>query len=93
MTEEQGLTLGQTVRLKSGGPKMTVTNIGESLGRQMVWCVWFDGSRRHEDTFPPDALEPFNRSSDYLFTSERFPFWGLPLSLGLNSSRTYSDSP
>jgi uncharacterized protein YodC (DUF2158 family) len=49
---------GDTVRLKSGGPFMTVTNIGERHGEPAVWCMWFDQkNNRMEDTFPPEALE------------------------------------
>jgi uncharacterized protein YodC (DUF2158 family) len=31
---------GETVRLKSGGPLMTVKSISASSGD--VWCEWFD---------------------------------------------------
>jgi uncharacterized protein YodC (DUF2158 family) len=50
---------GDVVRLKSGGPKMTVTQIGERalIGGLAVWCVWFDGQKKFEDTFTPEALE------------------------------------
>ena len=42
--------LGDVVRLKSGGPKMTVNQL---LGRdkQLLGCSWFLG------TFTPDAVE------------------------------------
>lgn len=56
---EDAFKKGDTVRLKSGGPKMTVTNVGESImsGGIVVFCVWFDGSKKFDDTFPPETLE------------------------------------
>jgi uncharacterized protein YodC (DUF2158 family) len=34
---------GDVVRVKSGGPKMTVTEVGQdSYGSMKVWCEWFD---------------------------------------------------
>lgn len=49
---------GETVRLKSGGPPMTITNVGQSSYQGMlVWCVWFDDKHvKKEDVFPPEAL-------------------------------------
>ena len=51
---------GDTVRLKSGGPPMTVTQSGKSMyGQELVWVVWFDEKNiKHDDTFPPEALMP-----------------------------------
>jgi uncharacterized protein YodC (DUF2158 family) len=50
---------GDVVRLKSGGPSMTVTQVGEGhLTREpLVWCTWFVGTTKVEDTFSPDVLE------------------------------------
>lgn len=50
---------GDVVKLKSGGPKMTVTQVGERAMTQesTVWCVWFVGTKKIEDTFSPEALE------------------------------------
>ena len=44
------------VQVRSGGPRMTVTQVGERLGEPTVWCVWFDGVKKHEGTFSPAAL-------------------------------------
>jgi uncharacterized protein YodC (DUF2158 family) len=48
------LKVGDIVQLKSGGPKMTVTDIYQD-GR--VGCVWFVGADQKEGTFPPDAVQ------------------------------------
>lgn len=46
---------GDTVRLKSGGPLMTVNKI-ESGG--LVWCDWFDDKRSPQSkAFPATSLE------------------------------------
>jgi uncharacterized protein YodC (DUF2158 family) len=50
---------GDVVQLKSGGPKMTVTQTGkDSVGSFVVWCAWFVENKKVEDTFPPEALKP-----------------------------------
>ena len=51
---------GDTVRLKSGGPLMTVTDLGNYAPKgpeNGVKCVWFDGKRREEALFDSDALK------------------------------------
>jgi uncharacterized protein YodC (DUF2158 family) len=61
---------GDVVRLKSGGPKMTVDQVAERAMtlEPTVWCSWFDGAKKISDTFAPDALEavsnePLSRGS------------------------------
>jgi uncharacterized protein YodC (DUF2158 family) len=49
--------VGDLVRLKSGGPLMTVSNVGTAGGQLAVWCVWFEKDDQKSATFPPDALE------------------------------------
>ena len=45
---------GDVVRLKSGGPKMTVDEVEES----QVYCVWFDDKNtRKQDRFEAATLE------------------------------------
>lgn len=55
---------GDVVRVKSGGPKMTVWQVGKAAmtGADTVWCVWFVGNTKHDGTFEPDALEVMSRS-------------------------------
>jgi uncharacterized protein YodC (DUF2158 family) len=45
--------VGDVVQLKSGGPDMTVSHI---LPSGNMFCVWFDGSEKREETFPPEGL-------------------------------------
>ena len=54
---------GDVVRLKSGGPLMTVEQIGKHSMTQedTVWCMWSEIVGRKQvvqrDTFPPAVLE------------------------------------
>lgn len=53
--------IGDTVRLKSGGPLMTVHDIGDyglSGGPNPgLLCVWFDGFKRAEQVFHPKTVD------------------------------------
>jgi uncharacterized protein YodC (DUF2158 family) len=57
--------VGDTVQLKSGSPRMTVTVVGMTAdGREIIECAWFDGTQRQSGTFPSEALRdsPVSRS-------------------------------
>ena len=52
--------IGDTVKLKSDGPVMTIAWIGEpnpNDGSIPVRCKWFDDKRSEEQRYPMDALE------------------------------------
>lgn len=57
---------GDVVVLKSGGPRMTVSQVGQAhmTGEDTVWCVWFErvGSKqvKQEATFSPAVLQIAN---------------------------------
>jgi uncharacterized protein YodC (DUF2158 family) len=49
---------GDVVRLKSGGPPMTVTEVDSGLGQRLVFVVWFDSNNElRSGTFPAGTLE------------------------------------
>ncbi|HEY8066250.1 MAG TPA: DUF2158 domain-containing protein [Methylosinus sp.] len=52
---------GSVVRLKSGGPKMTVDEVAEKYGTITAWCTWFVQDKapwkKESDTFPVTSLE------------------------------------
>jgi uncharacterized protein YodC (DUF2158 family) len=49
---------GDAVQLISGGPRMTVTQVGEGdFGTMTAWCVWFEGTKQAQGTFPVTALK------------------------------------
>jgi uncharacterized protein YodC (DUF2158 family) len=60
MSEKQ-FQVGDVVRLKSGGPSMTVVEIGNVVtGGQRAFCVWFPAmvsTRESRADFPGQALE------------------------------------
>lgn len=51
--------IGDTVRLKSGGPLMTVTELGETSDpKRYVYCTWFKSSNEiGGQYFPSDAVQ------------------------------------
>lgn len=65
MTTETDIKPGETVRLKSGGPRMTVTQVGEAhmTGVMTVWCQWFEGTKLHEGEFVFEAIEKIARAT------------------------------
>ena len=48
---------GDLVRLRSGGPLMTVTEVSSGLGSAVVYATWFDDNNElRSGFFPPSAL-------------------------------------
>lgn len=50
-----GFEKGEVVKLKSGGPKMTVHS--EKHRSSKLICVWFDGTERKSGSFHPETLK------------------------------------
>ena len=50
------LKKGMKVKLKSGGPIMTVFKIESSLN-ESVFCQWFSGDKLERESFPPESLK------------------------------------
>lgn len=55
--------IGQTVRLKSGGPLMTITDFIDDE----IECIWFDKGKKMKDKFHVDTLDIDDRSSGISF--------------------------
>ena len=53
----QEFAAGDVVMVKSGGPRMTVSNVGDYYGQPTIWCVWFEGKQQNESTFAPEILK------------------------------------
>jgi uncharacterized protein YodC (DUF2158 family) len=49
--------VGDVVRLKSGGPKMTVTAVGTGGFQGIVACQWFDGPYIKVGRFKIELIE------------------------------------
>lgn len=60
MTET--FNLGDTVRLRSGGPVMTINEKAQGGGGLV--CVWFAGDDVRHHAFKPEALERAARTAD-----------------------------
>lgn len=58
--------VGDVVRLRSGGPWMTVSKDRPEAGSKFVEAVWFDGTALRREVLPKDALEhdPARRMAD-----------------------------
>lgn len=55
------LKIGDTVRLKSGGPVMTIEDIGtpQYSDAPTAWCVWFEKTDVKKGSFPMAALDKY----------------------------------
>jgi uncharacterized protein YodC (DUF2158 family) len=47
------MNIGDVVQVKSGGPYMTIT----SVGQDKVVCVWFVDNKPEHSAFPVEVLE------------------------------------
>ncbi len=56
------LKVGDTVRLKSGGPCMTVRSVD---GKDVI-CNWFAGERLEQEVFIQEALERSEPTAPYV---------------------------
>lgn len=59
----QQLNIGDVVRLKSGGPAMTVLehdNISYNHSSLHIPCIFFNGTQFVRDSFPEYTLRPSN---------------------------------
>jgi len=56
MVDEAKFAPGDVLQLKSGGPEMTYK--GDSMLGDAI-CVWFEGAKKIEDTFPHGMLKKY----------------------------------
>jgi len=53
-------TAGDTVRMKSDGPTMTIASVEDVEGETWYWCEWFDDKKQHQQRkFRESVLEAF----------------------------------
>lgn len=48
--------IGDVVRLKSGGPLMTVESLDDYYGVMKARCTWFSNHELKDGVFPPETL-------------------------------------
>ncbi len=54
--------IGDTVKLVSGGPGMTIVEISGLLHPNKVLCEWYDSTAaKQSEWYPPEALMPAPR--------------------------------
>jgi len=53
----RSLNPGNTVQLKSGGPKMTVSHLEKGTWGDTLYCEWFDGKTVQHWNFKPTSLD------------------------------------
>lgn len=69
--------VGDLVRLKSGGPLMTVEQVGKKAvtDEEAVWCTWFEkvGNKQvvQRETFAPAILEKPRKPGAVAFSLAR----------------------
>lgn len=56
MTARTPFKIGDSVRLKTGGPAMTIQGL-HGVGHCWATCVWFDESKLHKEEFRVEGLE------------------------------------
>jgi uncharacterized protein YodC (DUF2158 family) len=58
---QEQFKVGETVRLKSGGPVMTIgtLEVGQDC-KVFAFCGWFEGKKLSQKTFPVEMLERAN---------------------------------
>jgi len=66
-SQPQRFIRGDTVMLKSGGPRMTVQT---QVTEETVRCVWFDGAREMAEIYDVDMLRPIDMSKPRHAASE-----------------------
>ena len=59
---------GDVVVMRSGGPKMTVADIGDYSGsgtgpKDGVKCQWFDKAKRFDEVFDAEVLKAYSSPS------------------------------
>lgn len=55
---EENIGPGDTVRLKSGGPLMTVSKVSNTTsGVRSAWCEWFINNKLEKGVFSLSSLD------------------------------------
>lgn len=58
MAQGSEYAVGTIVKLKSGGPEMTIQSKRDlTLDKFLYRCQWFAGKKLESGEFPPDSLE------------------------------------
>ena len=61
MTKNASFNVGDIVKLKSGGPEMTIRSVPSQHADYYI-CQWFAGKKLEHGNFPCDTLESVDKS-------------------------------
>ncbi|MBE0422112.1 MAG: YodC family protein [Pseudoalteromonas sp.] len=61
MTKNANFEVGDIVKIKSGGPEMTVRSVPSQHAAYYI-CQWFAGKKLEQGNFPNDSLESVDKS-------------------------------
>ncbi len=66
----EDLKIGDVVQLKSGGPKMTISDFGDysidESGKEQARCVWFDRKEKKSAPFDMRILKKYEEDDEDL---------------------------
>lgn len=62
MSASTKFAIGDIVKLKSGGPEMTVKTLPTDRSENYT-CQWFAGKKLESGSFPPDSVELVNNTT------------------------------
>jgi uncharacterized protein YodC (DUF2158 family) len=66
--------IGDAVRLKSGGPRMTIADLTDVDGEPQVVCVWYDQYHREaRRSYPASSMKLDRESPPDLAAPQSFP--------------------
>lgn len=57
MAKSNQFSVGDVVKLKSGGPDMTIRSVPDLHSKQYL-CQWFAGKKLEQGSFPEESLDP-----------------------------------
>ena len=57
MPVQAKFVVGNIVKLKSGGPDMTIQTIPSKISGDLYYCQWFAGKKLESGRFPADSIE------------------------------------
>ena len=60
---------GSLVKLKSGGPKITVEALSDTRGSRWVRCSWFDDTRECRRRLPPGCPQEKHHSGFFAISA------------------------
>lgn len=61
MSQQEKFEVGDIVKLKSGGPDMTIQG-KDAFGEDSFHCQWFSGKKLERGSFPTNSLERVSKA-------------------------------